>query len=247
MSEKIKEKLIILNKTNMKTNGIILILLFIACLDLCQAQVKNKYISQNFQSLLDKYETINPPVNYKKIETQSKEMTRNEAIRYFNKKEQDLYHINEEMGEDDVIYSTEEEYVPKCKFKYQLNDNIYMLCTLESSGVSIEDSSLVILYSFTKEGIMIDKCIVGGVYAFNELCASFILLDKNHIRIFYYKNNYLRKEDGFLSTVYYVNYEITGDGQFIEKDKSDITYLKKSAIQYSTYEKKMEDDLMNEY
>ncbi|GHT14959.1 hypothetical protein FACS189426_22090 [Bacteroidia bacterium] len=88
---------------------------------------------------------------------------------------------------------------------------------------------------------------MGGVYAFNELCASFILLDKNHIRIFYYKNNYLRKEDGFLSTVYYVNYEITGDGQFIEKDKSDITYLKKSAIQYSTYEKKMEDDLMNEY
>jgi hypothetical protein len=43
-----------------------------------------------------------------------------------------------------------------------------------------------------------------------------------------------------------VNYEITGDGQFIEKDKSDIVWLKDWATKYGVY-KPNSDDPMNEY
>ena len=231
----------------MKTVKIILSVAIIFSFINCHAQKEEMERNKSFQVFLDKFKTIYPPINYKKLENRSKEMTEKEAIMFLHKTQNDLVFIIEEMGEDDVMYTSKENYVPKCKFKYQLTDSIYMLCTLESSGASIVDSSLVVLRSYTKKGLIIDKCVIGGQFAHNERIASCVLYDKNHIRIFYYNDDYTRKDEGFLSTVYYVNYIITDDGQFIEKDKSDITYLKDNAIQYSTYDLSMTDDPMNEY
>ena len=213
----------------------------------CHAQKEEKVTNKPFQVFLDKFKTIDPPINYKRLENRSKEMTKEEAITFLHKTQKDLVFIIEEMGEDDIMYTSEENYVPRCKFKYQLTDNIYMLCTLESSGASIVDSSLVVLRSYTKGGGIIDKCVIGGQFAYNERIVSCVLYDKNHIRIFHYNDDYTRKDEGFFSTVYYINYIITDDGQFIRKDKSDITYLKDNAIQYSTYDPSMKDDPMNEY
>jgi hypothetical protein len=64
--------------------------------------------------------------------------------------------------------------------------------------------------------------------------------------VFYYQRDYSRKDEGFLSTVYYVEYEITGKGYMEEKNKSDIIYLKKMSVEYSGYDPKS-DDPMNEY
>jgi hypothetical protein len=150
------------------------------------------------------------------------------------------------MGENDGVYTSIEEYVPGCMFKYQLNDSIYMLCTIEQSGILVEDSIWVTLYSFTNDGIMIDECVVGGRFAFGAKCASCVLFDKNHVRVFYYNDDYTKEKEGYLATVYYVNYTVTASWKFIEKDKSDITYLKNYAIKYSTYKPKS-DDPMNEY
>ncbi|MCL2651627.1 MAG: hypothetical protein FWD60_11475 [Candidatus Azobacteroides sp.] len=230
----------------MKKIKMILIVATLVCYSSCNAQNKNKVANTDFQSLLNKYVTINPPINYKRIENLSKDMTKQEAIQFFHKTENDLVWNVEEIGEDDVIYTSKEDYVPGCKFKYKLNDSIYMLCTLEQSGEAIEDSTWVALYSFTKEGIMIDRYMIGGEFSYNTKCVSFVLLDKNHVRVFYYNRDYTRKDEGYFSTVYYINYEITDKGNFIKKDKSDITYLKDTAIQYSTYKPKS-DDPMNEY
>ena len=234
---------------NMKTVKIILIVVTIFSNIGCNAQNKSNVTNKEFQSLLDKYVVINPPVNYKRIENLgniTKDMTEQEAILFFDKTEDDLVWIVEDIGEDDVIYTSIEEYVPGCIFKYKLNDSIYMLCTIEQSGISIEDSTCVILYSFTKEGIMVDKCVVSGEFDHNQKIASFVLLDKSHIEIFYYNDDYTRKEDGYFSTVYRVDYSINKDGKFIEMDKSDIIFLKDLAIQYSTYKPKS-DDPMNKY
>ena len=250
MSEKIKVKLIILNKfKNMRTIKIILIVTIMLNVISCDAQNKSKVTNKDFHSLLDKYVTINPPVNYKRIENLgniTKDMTKQEAIQFFHKTEKDLVWIVEDIGEDDVIYTSEETYTPGCIFNYKLNDNIYMLCTIEQSGITIEDSIWVTLYSFTREGIITDKCVVGGEFAHNAKCVSFVIIDKNHIRVFYYADNNEHNDEGYLSTVYYVNYQITDDGKFIEKNKSDITYLKDYAIKYSTYKPKS-DDPMNEF
>ena len=230
----------------MKTVKIILIVATMLSFIGCNAQNKNKITDKEFQSLLDKFVTVNPPINYKKMNTFGKDMTDKEAIKFFHKTKNDLEWIIEEMGEDDEIYTSRQKYIPGCKFKYQLNDSIYMLCIVEQSGRTIEDSSWAMLYSFDHKGNIIDKCIIRGEFSYGAKCASCIFFDKKHIRVFYYTRDYTRKDDGYLSTVYYINYTITDDGRFIEQDRSGITYLKRRVVQYSTYEPNS-DDPMNKY
>jgi hypothetical protein len=235
----------------MKTIRVILIIALVCNVVFCYANNEKKVEDKTFQAFLDKFKTIKPPVNYKKLSENSL-MTKEEAIRFLHKTEIDLVATIEEIGENGGIYTTKEEHTAGCDFKYLLNDSIYILCTREWSQENIGDPYGVIniarvyLNAFSMQGKRMNKCLVGEHFTYQADWVSFVLLDKNHIRVFYYMRDYTKKERGFLSTVYYVNYLITDDGSFIEQDKSDITYLKNFAIKYSTY-KPQSDDPMNEY
>jgi hypothetical protein len=242
----------------MKTVRIILIAAILFSYVGCNAQSSKKTEDKEFQVLLNRFKTIKPPLNYKKMKQRISSMTKEEAIRFLHKTEKDLVYISEEIGEDDVIYTTQEEHTAGCDFKYLLNDSIYILCTREWLQKDIGepfgtiDITKVCLNSFTMRGELIKQCIVGEQFAYNSDWISFILLDKTHLRVYYYEDNNTREKEGFLSTVHYINYEITGNGKFIEKYKSDKTYLKSRASFYCSFDysgknKMEEDDPMNEY
>jgi len=236
----------------MKTIKTILIVVTIFSYSSCNSQSEKKVTDKSFQIFLDRFKTVTPPLNYKKLTTSVSSMTKEEAIRFLHKTEEDLVDTVQEIGEDEVIYTTQEEHTAGCDFKYLLNDSVYILCTREGGQEDVGepfgtiDISRVYLNTFTMQGKLENKCLVGEQFTYQADWVSFVLLDKKHIRIFYYADNDERKSEGFLSTVYYINYEITDEGNFIKKDKSDITYLKDNAIQYSTYKPKS-DDPMNEY
>jgi len=195
---------------------------------------------------LERFETVQPPLVYKKIAKRIPKMTKEEAFRFLHKDEKDLIRIVEDIGEDEVIESYIEESPPGCGFKYRLNDSILVLFTREGGQQGYIDTSRVFLNTFKMNGELISKCLVGEVFDSEFDWVTFALPSKEKIRIFYYKSDYTREDEGFFSTVYHINYIITDDGKFIEKDKSDITYLKNRAIWYSTYEPNS-DDPMNEY
>jgi hypothetical protein len=231
----------------MRTIKFILIAtIIISSTNFCSAQGEKKITDKTVQTFLDKFRTITPPINYKKTGTWGQDMSEEEAIKFLHKTEADIYCVLEELGEDDNWYKTVEKNIPGCKFKYSLNDSIYVLCVVEAILGVNSNTILATLYSFTHNGEAIDKCLVREEDLNDDNFMSFVLLNKTHIRVFYYASNYERKAEGFLSAVYYVNYEITEDGKFIEKDKSEMTYLKKHVNYYSTYKPKS-DDPMNEY
>ena len=212
----------------------------------CTAQEKMKVTDKAFQTFLDGFRTITPPINYKRSGTWGQDMSEDEAMMFLHKTEADIYCVLKELGEDDNWYETIEKNIPGCKFKYMLNDSTYVLCVLESVLGVNNNTTLVTLYSFTHNGKIIEKCLVQKKNIDDDNFMSFVLLDKKHIRVFYYADNNEKQSEGFFSTVYFVNYEITNDGTFIEHDKSDIIWLKDYALKYSTYKPKS-DDPMNEY
>jgi hypothetical protein len=232
----------------MKTIKFILVTAIIICSSaLCYAQSSKKIGNKEFQILLDRFKTVTPPLNYKKIRQRIFSMTKEEAIQFLHKTEEELYYIEEDYDvETNERTYHREEHTAGCAFKYQLNDSIYILCTRESNPNIAEYLTWVNLRTFTLKGTIIDKCTVGEKFTSEKDCVSFVLLDKTHIRVFYYEDNNAREKEGYRTTVYYKNYEITGDGKFIEKDKSDVTWLKDWAVKYSTYKPKS-DDPMNEY
>jgi hypothetical protein len=217
-----------------------------------EIKVKDK----EFQVFLDRFGSISPPINYKKLPGNLPLMTKEEAIRFLHKTKDDLYYIEQELGEDEmgneILDETIEENIPGCDFKYQLNDSILILCTRERGKEDVGEPFgkihiiRVYLNTFSMKGERIDKCIVGERFTYEDDWVSFVLLDKNTIRIYYYNDNDERQDEGSRSTVYYVNYIITNDGRFIEKNKSNIIYLKNYVNKYSTYQPKS-DDPMNEY
>ncbi|GAB6013576.1 hypothetical protein [Viscerimonas tarda] len=243
----------------MKSIKFILVATTIMCsVTSCHAQEEKKVTDKEFQTLLDRFRTVMPPLNYKKIQQQISSMTEEEAIRFLHKTEDDLYYIEQVMGEDEmgneILDETTEENIPSCDFKYLLNDSIYILCTREGIYGGEKDTGLVYLRTFTLEGEILDKCVVGGDVTYGDIqvveeYSSFVLLDIQTVRVFYYAENYTRKDEGFQSTVYYVNYQITDEGKFIRKDKSNITYLKRFVGEYGNYGayKPKPDDPMSEY
>jgi hypothetical protein len=208
----------------------------------CNAQknVENK----DFQQLLDKFTTIQPPVNYKKLHGGSPWMSKKEAIHFFHKKEHELYYIDADMGEDETITRTKRDITPACVFKYNLSDSMYILCTVESILGKGVDTNIVRLNSFTLNGRHTDNCIVGGFFTRDADMVTFVLLNKNIIRVYYYEDT--EKDEGFRSKAYYCEYEITEKGNYIFKAKSEIYYLKQYANAYGTYKPKS-DDPMNVY
>jgi hypothetical protein len=74
----------------MKTVKIILITATILSYVGSSAQSGKKVADKTFKTLLDRYITVNPPINYKRIEIDGKDMTKEEAIRFFHKTENDL-------------------------------------------------------------------------------------------------------------------------------------------------------------
>ena len=230
----------------MRTIRFVLAIVIVCSLVSCNVQSSKKVEDKEFQILLDRFRTVKPPLNYKKTGTWGQDMTEEEAIKFLNLTESELYPIQREVGEDDEVNYYKEENIPACNFKYSLNDSIYILCVSETILGYVQNTGLLFLYSFTHKGEIINKNLVYKIYGTDEDLVSFVLLDKTHIRVFYYADNDTREKEGFLSTVHYVNYEITGDGKFVEKDKSDITWLKNWANKYSTYKPKS-DDPMNAY
>ena len=230
----------------MRTIKFVLAIVIVCSFVSCNVQSSKKVEDKEFQILLDRFRTVKPPLNYKKTGTWGQDMTEEEAIKFLNLTESELYPIQREVGEDDEVNYYKEENIPACNFKYSLNDSIYILCVSETILGYVQNTGLLFLYSFTHKGEIINKNLVYKIYGTDEDLVSFVLLDKTHIRVFYYADNDTREKEGFLSTVHYVNYEITGDGKFVEKDKSDITWLKNWANKYSTYKPKS-DDPMNEY
>jgi hypothetical protein len=231
----------------MKTIKLILVTAIMTCsVTSCQAQEGKKVTDKAFSALLSKFKVVEPPANYKKVPGRLPSMTHEEAIRFIHKKQSDLSYMVGDMGEGETMEYYKEDNSPACHFKYQLNDSIYILCIREGIHDENIETLFVYLYSFSFNGEVIGKCLVGEQFTRESDWVSFVLLDKIHIRVFYYEDNNTREKEGFHSTVYYVNYEITGDGKFIEKDKSDITWLKDGASLYNDYDPKS-DDPMNEY
>jgi hypothetical protein len=213
----------------------------------CSAQSSKNVRNKEFLTFLSKFKTIEPPVNYKKVPGDIPLMTKKEAIQFLHKKETDLYYMAMDYGlETENVFYTKTENIPGCDFKYELNDSIYILCAREGILGGEIDTTLVVLHSFTLEGKIIDKCIVGEKFTFDSDWISFILLDKNTIRIYHYERNNTREDEGFLSSAYYVEHRITDKGIFIKNNKSDITYLKQLPGMYENYKPKS-DDPMNEY
>jgi hypothetical protein len=233
----------------MRAIKLISVVIMIACsATLCHAQGEMNVMDKTFQTFLDRFRTVMPPLNFKKYGIKSQDMTEEEAIKFLNLTKSELYPILREVGEDDEVNYYKEENIPGCKFKYVLNDNVYVLCVVSAILGTNQNTIFATLYTFSHSGEIIDKCLVSKTYTEGdgEKAFDFVLLDKTHVRMFYYADNDIRKKEGFLSTVYSVNYEITGDGKFVEKDKSDITWLKNWANKYSTY-KPQSDDPMNAY
>lgn len=238
----------------MKQIRFILVVTLLCNIFSCQAQEKKKVTDKTFQTFLDKFKPIHLPLNYKKNNISCTEMTGREAILFLNKKESDLQITRTVVGEDEtgkeVIDEEKEDNTPCCDFQYQLDDSIIILCTREGISGGEKDTALVVLNSFSLQGKLIDRGIVGGAAYYYELPvfknnSNFILFDKNNIRVFYYDEN--TACEGFQSTVYYINYEITSEGKFVKKNKSEITYLKNPADFYFKYDPKLDDDPMNEY
>jgi hypothetical protein len=230
----------------MKYLKIILVLVVIIfCSTNCNARSNNKndVTDKSFQVFLDKFKTINPPLNYKKLTEPISSMTKEEAIKFLHKTEKDFIDTIWEASEDGEPEAYIREHTAGCDFKYKLNDNIFILCTRDGGQ---GDTFFVYLNSFSTNGKLISKCAVGEHLTLDSDWISFVLLDKKHIRVFHYEDNNSRKKDGWRSIYYYINYFITDDGKFIEQDKSGITYLQKIAIQYSTY-KPNSGDPMNKY
>jgi hypothetical protein len=222
----------------------IVILVAVICIFHVGYPQQSTSITDNtFNVFLSKFKDIKPPLNYRKLKDNSL-MTKEEAIKFLQKTEKDLYDI-----EIDYNYDTDEkteyrvEKTAGCDFKYKLNDSIYILCTREH--IVLTDTAIVYLNSFSLSGNRINKCIVGEKFTFENDYISFVLLDKYNIRVFYYAADWTRKNDGYFSSVYYVDYEITGDGHFIKKHQSNTIYLKKD-IGYYAYPFQP-DDPMNKY
>lgn len=232
----------------MKMIRFVLVAAMICNITSCHAQGEKKVTDKVFQELLDKFRRVSPPLNYRKITQRIPSMTKEEAIQFLHKTEDELYSIEIDYGYDtDEKSYYKEEHTAGCDFKYLLNDSIFILCTREA--IDNNSKTLVLLNSFSLQGQRIDKCTVGEQFTYESDWVSFVLLDKKHIRVFYYEDNDTREKEGYHSTVYYVNYKITDDGKFIEKDKSGITYLKSGVVryrQYGSYNPKS-DDPMNEY
>jgi hypothetical protein len=220
------------------TAAIIIMCIYVSC----NAQNKKKVTDKSFRVFLDRFKTVMPPLNYKKMIEPISSMTKEEAIRFLHKTEKDFIDTIWDYGEDESGYTIGER-TAGCDFKYRLNDSIFILCTRERGQ---GDTFFVYLNSFSVNAKLISKCVVGEHFTRESDFISFVLLDKKHVRVFYYEKNYSRKEDGWFSIYYYVNYLITDDGKFVEQDKSGMTYLKKSVIQYGSYKPKS-DDPMNKY
>jgi len=236
----------------MKTLGLILIMATI-CNMSCYAQNERRVTDESFQRFLDRFETVAPPLNYKKITDPTPIMTREEAIRFLHRTDAEMEFITADAGYDGSVQITRGRRTAECDFKYLLNDSIYILCTRESAqemdttGRMI-DITRVYLNVFTMQGERINRHLVGEQFTYEDDWVSFVLFDKNHIRIFYYNRDDTRIEDGYHSTVYYLNYTITGDGQFIQQNKSDVIYLREFIRRYGFASfGRNPDDPMNEF
>jgi len=87
--DKIKVKYIIKTIVNMKTLGLILIMATICNMG-CYAQSERRVTDESFQRLLDRFETVASPLNYKKITNPAPSMTREEAIRFLHRTDAEM-------------------------------------------------------------------------------------------------------------------------------------------------------------
>ena len=179
----------------MRTIRIMLAIAIASSFVSCYAQSSKKVEDKEFQTFLEKFRTIKPPLNYKKIKQRIFSMTKEEAIRFLHKTEDELYTIRTDFSydTDEITGYYKEEHTAGCSFKYQLNDSLYILCTREwteedvGEPFGIIEVTRVYLNVFSMQGERLNKCIVGEQFTRDNDWVSFVLLDKTHICIFYYE------------------------------------------------------------
>jgi hypothetical protein len=236
----------------MKILRIILIMATLfSCIN-CNAKSGGKVTDKTFQAFLDKFKIINPPFIYKKVKHTMGDLTTVEAMKFLQKKESDLYYMEMEFGlETEEISYTKAANYPGFDFKYQLNDSVYIVCTREAVLGNSIDTIMSCMYSFNLNGEIIDKgIIINGWYSESNYIGtqfSSVFLNKNIFRVYYYNVDDTKKDEGFQTSSYYVEYMINESGAFTFTDKSDIMYLKKNPDFYSEYDPNNKDDPMNEY
>lgn len=233
----------------MKTIRFILMLIILICsINNCHPIEVKKTRHKTFQTFINKFRDITLPLNYKKCNIKSQNMTELEAMKFLNLTKAELYPSIREVGEDGEVNYYKEENIPSCAFRYMINDSVYVLCVVSAILGSNENTIFTTLYTFSDNAKMINKMLTSKSYTEEDGrdAFNFVLLDKNHIRVYYYTLNKQNEKKDFSSKAYYVNYEISNDGKFIEKDKSEIIWLEKYPSFYDDYNPKSHDP-MNAY
>jgi len=230
----------------MKTKNIIAIIALLLGSGLCHAQVKD------FRSFLNKFQTVTLPFHHKKMEHKWEDLTKEDALKFLQKKEDDLYYMEMSFGYDtEEISYTKRTNLPGFDFKFPVNDSVYIVCVKEAFLGGAIDTIMSRLYSFTPDGKIIDQgVVVAGSFveggAITTALFSCVFLNKNQFRVYFYEMIDEERSDGFLSSVHYVEYLITDCGRFIEKYKSEVAYLNKFPAFYREYDPNS-DDPMNKY
>jgi hypothetical protein len=213
----------------------------------------------DFDNLLKKFQTIKLPLNFKRydIGPYNCKLSRTDAIKYLKMNESDLYYFERDETMDAPYTITKEKIdcVPCERFKYQLNNDIWIACYAHGKGE--QDTAFIYLSSFSKEGKLIDKLPIGGFTPIQDSVHyeyNFIALDKSHFRQFVYcdykMENKKKKiaEDKYktISIYYTIDYEINTQGIFVQKQTSEKKQLLNYAAYYSIY-RPDSDDPMNKY
>jgi len=235
------------------------VLLVIMSISLNAQTGKNLQKEIDFNSFLKKFANINTPLNFKKFDIgpYNCKLFKKDAKKYLKMKESDLYYVEGDEAMDPPHSVSEEKIdcVPCERFKYQLNNSVWVLCYAYGKGE--QDTSFVFLSTFSKEGKMIDKIPIGGFTPVQDSVHyeyNFIVLDKSHIKQFIYcdyKIDNKRKnthEDKFkiVSVFYTVDYEIDTNGKLFRRQTSEKKQLLNYAAYYSNY-RPNSDDPMNKY
>ncbi len=159
-------------------------------------------------------------------------MTSEDAIFFLNKQKSDLYYTIQDFDFDtESVSYVQVPTFPLYQFKYIGHKYIIIGYSEEKSPDN--DTSLVFISTFSLEGKIIDKCIVGDKFTREDDWMSFVLLDEHKFRVYYYEFNKeytlksLTENQHILPTiVYYIDYLIDENGRFIKGEHSPSQYLK---------------------
>ncbi|MGB9763679.1 MAG: hypothetical protein ACPLW7_06830 [Minisyncoccia bacterium] len=218
-------------------------------------------INDDFSKFLKLFYEVKIPFNYKKElykidigNLKLNEIPKNEAIYYLGFKENELYKntiiYNYDTDEKKVI---NELNLPIAHLKYAYN-GFYALIYRENKGL-YNDSCLVNLAIFNKEGSLIDRMVIGEQFTRENDWMSSIFIAENYFKVFKYEVNWsnvvidgkiykIIDEKSPKTTVTVEEYEISINGKIQKKKEFLKKYLMNDISDYKKYNPG-NDDIMN--